>query len=225
MCVPRYRGHAEWHKGAAALNDTQTCPSSRAPAVPGLAAGCTVPLEPAAAEARPRRGGPARRAAWQPRGSSPAQRPRAAAMRAAGRRVPAAAAAGEPASDARGEQPREHGRPRPPATPAPARPTPRCAPGSPADPRGSSLMSPSRAAGQKCVCVEPPRRVKEILEEHFHFQEEECNVKHPAAVALEGVWNVKNNFSIRNLKPVSQNSNDLLLQPEFYSRHTRMKNC
>ncbi|XP_063250577.1 uncharacterized protein C11orf97 homolog isoform X2 [Prinia subflava] len=184
MCVPRYRGHAEWHKGAAALNDTQTCPSSRAPAVPGLAAGCTVPLEPAAAEARPRRGGPARRAAWQPRGSSPAQRPRAAAMRAAGRRVPAAAAAGEPASDARGEQPR-----------------------------------------QKCVCVEPPRRVKEILEEHFHFQEEECNVKHPAAVALEGVWNVKNNFSIRNLKPVSQNSNDLLLQPEFYSRHTRMKNC
>uniref|UniRef100_A0A8C0U681 Uncharacterized protein n=1 Tax=Cyanistes caeruleus TaxID=156563 RepID=A0A8C0U681_CYACU len=78
--------------------------------------------------------------------------------------------------------------------------------------------------GQKCVYVEPPRRVKEILEEHFHFQEEECNVKHPAAVALEGVWNVKNNFSIRSLKPESQSSNDLLLQPQFYSRHARTKN-
>ncbi|XP_058682553.1 uncharacterized protein C11orf97 homolog [Poecile atricapillus] len=104
-------------------------------------------------------------------------------MRAAGRQV-SAAAAGEPSSDVRGEQPR-----------------------------------------QKCVYVEPPRRVKEILEEHFHFQEEECNVKHPAAVALEGVWNVKNNFSIRSLKPESQSSNNLLLQPQFYSRHARTKNC
>ncbi|KAL2311108.1 hypothetical protein Nmel_002796, partial [Mimus melanotis] len=77
--------------------------------------------------------------------------------------------------------------------------------------------------GQKCVYVEPPRRVKEILEEHFHFQREECNVKHPAAVALEEVWNVKNNFSIRSPKPMSQNSSDLLLQPQFYSRHARMK--
>ncbi|XP_023801686.1 uncharacterized protein C11orf97 homolog isoform X2 [Cyanistes caeruleus] len=103
-------------------------------------------------------------------------------------------------------------------------PTPPCPLGSPAAPRGSSLTSPSTAAGQKCVYVEPPRRVKEILEEHFHFQEEECNVKHPAAVALEGVWNVKNNFSIRSLKPESQSSNDLLLQPQFYSRHARTKN-
>uniref|UniRef100_A0A803W9A5 Uncharacterized protein n=1 Tax=Ficedula albicollis TaxID=59894 RepID=A0A803W9A5_FICAL len=79
--------------------------------------------------------------------------------------------------------------------------------------------------GLKCVYVEPSRRVKEILEEHFHFQKEECNVKHPAAVAVEEVWNVKNNFSIRSLKPVSQNRSDLLLQPQFYSRHARMKNC
>ncbi|XP_016152893.1 PREDICTED: uncharacterized protein C1H11orf97 [Ficedula albicollis] len=84
-------------------------------------------------------------------------------------------------------------------------------------------MAPSAAAGLKCVYVEPSRRVKEILEEHFHFQKEECNVKHPAAVAVEEVWNVKNNFSIRSLKPVSQNRSDLLLQPQFYSRHARMK--
>ncbi|XP_039574684.1 uncharacterized protein C11orf97 homolog [Passer montanus] len=104
-------------------------------------------------------------------------------MRAAARHA-AAAAAGEPGSEARGEQPR-----------------------------------------QKCVYVEPPRRVKEILEEHFHLQKEECNINHPAAVALEGVWNVKNNFSTRSLKPVSQNSSDLLLQPQFYSRHAKVKNC
>ncbi|XP_027739101.1 uncharacterized protein C11orf97 homolog isoform X2 [Empidonax traillii] len=79
--------------------------------------------------------------------------------------------------------------------------------------------------GKKCVYVEPSRRVKEILEEHLRFQEEECNVKHPAAVALEGVWDVKNNFSIRSLKAVSQNRSSLLLQPQFYSRHARMKNC
>ncbi|XP_039911156.1 uncharacterized protein C11orf97 homolog [Hirundo rustica] len=143
-------------------------------------------------------------------------------MRAAGRRIPAAAA-GEPGGDTRGEHPRELGRPRPPLPqPGPASP---CPLGSPGVPRDSSLMAPGTAAGQKCVYVEPPRRVKEILEEHFHFQKEECNVKHPAAVALEGVWNVKNNFSIRSLKPVSQNSNDLLLQPQFYSRHAKMKNC
>ncbi|XP_027533200.1 uncharacterized protein C11orf97 homolog [Neopelma chrysocephalum] len=104
-------------------------------------------------------------------------------MRAAGRELPAAAAE-EPGSDARGEQPRK-----------------------------------------KCVYVEPPRRVKEILEEHLHFQKEECDVKHPAAVALEGVWDVKNNFSIRSLKAVSQNRSSLLLHPQFYSRHARIKNC
>uniref|UniRef100_A0A8C3Q4H2 Uncharacterized protein n=1 Tax=Geospiza parvula TaxID=87175 RepID=A0A8C3Q4H2_GEOPR len=125
------------------------------------------------------------------------------AMRAAGRRTPAAAA-GEPGSDVRGEQPREHGRPRSPASPGPPALSPR-------EPR------------QKCVYVEPPRRVKEILEEHFHLQEEECNVNHPTAVALEGVWNVKNNFSIRSLKPVSQKNSDLLVQPQFYSRHARVK--
>ncbi|KAL9867180.1 uncharacterized protein C11orf97 homolog isoform 2-T2 [Geothlypis trichas] len=153
-------------------------------------------------------------------------------MRAAGRHTPAAAAAtGEPGSDVRGEQPREHGRPRFPASLAPARVHPALSPREPS--RSSlmspslmspSLMSPSTAAGQKCVYVEPPRRVKEILEEHFHLQEEECNVNHPTAVALEGVWNVKNNFSTRSLKPVSQNNSDLLVEPQFYSRHARVKN-
>lgn len=29
--------------------------------------------------------------------------------------------------------------------------------------------------------VEPPRRVKEILEEELYFRKEACHVKHPAA--------------------------------------------
>ncbi|OPJ90316.1 hypothetical protein AV530_010123 [Patagioenas fasciata monilis] len=79
--------------------------------------------------------------------------------------------------------------------------------------------------GKKLAYVEPSRRVKEILEEELCFWKEACQVKHPAAVALEGIWSAKKNFSLRNLKPVSQNKNSLLLQPQFYSRHGGMKNC
>ncbi|KAM6144674.1 LOW QUALITY PROTEIN: uncharacterized protein C11orf97 homolog [Phoenicopterus ruber ruber] len=75
---------------------------------------------------------------------------------------------------------------------------------------------------KKFVYVEPSRRVREILEEELCFRKEACHVKHPAAVALEGIWSVKN-FSIGSLKPVSQNRNGLLLQPQFYSRHAGMK--
>ncbi|KAM6418693.1 uncharacterized protein C11orf97 homolog [Pluvialis apricaria] len=78
---------------------------------------------------------------------------------------------------------------------------------------------------KKFVYVEPSRRVKEILEEELSFRGEACHVNHPAAVALEGIWSVKKNFSIGSLKPVSQNRNGLLLQPRFYSRHAGMKNC
>ncbi|XP_010164483.2 uncharacterized protein C11orf97 homolog, partial [Antrostomus carolinensis] len=76
---------------------------------------------------------------------------------------------------------------------------------------------------KKFVYVEPSRRVKEILEEELCFWKEACHVKHPAAVDLEGIWSMKKNFSIGSLKPVSENGNGLLLQPQFYSRHTGMK--
>ncbi|XP_014813747.1 PREDICTED: uncharacterized protein LOC106897564 [Calidris pugnax] len=78
---------------------------------------------------------------------------------------------------------------------------------------------------KKVVYVEPSRRVKEILEEELSFRKEACHVKHPAAAALEGIWSVKKNFSLGNLKQVSQNRNGLLLQPQFYSRHGGTKNC
>ncbi|GAB0180713.1 hypothetical protein GRJ2_000536600 [Grus japonensis] len=91
---------------------------------------------------------------------------------------------------------------------------------------GGDIRGEAAGGGQpwkKYVYVEPSRRVKEILEEELCFQKEACHVKHPAAVALEGIWSVKNNFSIGSLKPVSQNRNSLLLQPQFYSRHAGMK--
>ncbi|XP_053790336.1 uncharacterized protein C11orf97 homolog isoform X2 [Vidua chalybeata] len=102
------------------------------PAVPGAGAW---PQPASGAASRPRLPG----SLATPAATARPNRPAAAAMRAAGRQMPAAAA-GEPGSHARGEQPR-----------------------------------------QKCVYVEPPRRVKEILEEHFHLQEEECKINHPAA--------------------------------------------
>ncbi|XP_010576566.1 PREDICTED: uncharacterized protein LOC104838502 [Haliaeetus leucocephalus] len=84
-------------------------------------------------------------------------------------------------------------------------------------------MAEGGQGGKKFVYVEPPRRVKDILEEELYFRTEACHVKHPAAVALEGIWSLKKNFSIGSLKPVSQNRNGLLLQPQLYSRHAGMK--
>ncbi|XP_064896794.1 uncharacterized protein C11orf97 homolog [Columba livia] len=91
---------------------------------------------------------------------------------------------------------------------------------------GSGVRGEAAAGGQpwkKLAYVEPSRRVKEILEEELCFWKEACQVKHPAAVALEGIWSVKKNFSLGSLKPVSRNKNSLLLQPQFYSRHGGMK--
>ncbi|XP_042648739.1 uncharacterized protein C11orf97 homolog [Tyto alba] len=95
-----------------------------------------------------------------------------------------------------------------------------------AEEAGSDGRGEAAGGGQpwkKFVYVEPSRRVKEILEEELYFQKEACQVKHPAAVALEGIWSVKKNFSFGSLAPVSQNRNSLLLQPQLYSRHTGMK--
>ncbi|XP_043385012.1 uncharacterized protein C11orf97 homolog isoform X1 [Chelonia mydas] len=73
--------------------------------------------------------------------------------------------------------------------------------------------------GKKFVYVEPPKRVKEVLEEELYFRRDGCQIKHPAAVALEGIWSLKRNFSVGGFKPTSQNRNSLLSQPKYYSRH------
>uniref|UniRef100_A0A8B9MV72 Chromosome 11 open reading frame 97 n=1 Tax=Accipiter nisus TaxID=211598 RepID=A0A8B9MV72_9AVES len=147
----------------------------------------------AAAEAEPHRLRPPP-FLWQPVRPAPTCPGAAAAMRAASGKQPATAAAEEAGSRIRGEAAGD---------------------GQPCEAR--------RSPGKKFVYVEPPRRVKEILEEELYFRKEACHVKHPAAVALEGIWSLKKNFSIRSLKPVSQNRNGLLLQPQLYSRHAGMK--
>ncbi|KAM9173339.1 uncharacterized protein C11orf97 homolog [Pangshura tecta] len=90
---------------------------------------------------------------------------------------------------------------------------------------GSSICAEPAGSGhcgqpwKKFVYVEPPKRVKEVLEEELYFRRDGCQIKHPAAVALEGIWSVKRNFSVGGLKPASQNRNSLLSQPKYYSRH------
>ncbi|KAL7983274.1 hypothetical protein Chor_000150 [Crotalus horridus] len=34
--------------------------------------------------------------------------------------------------------------------------------------------------GKKFVYVEPPRRVREVLEEELYFQRDECRIRHPS---------------------------------------------
>ncbi|KAM4682954.1 LOW QUALITY PROTEIN: uncharacterized protein C11orf97 homolog [Amazona ochrocephala] len=94
-----------------------------------------------------------------------------------------------------------------------------------AEEAGSDVCGQAAGGGQawKNLYVEPSRRVKELLEEELYIQKEACCVKHPVAEALEGIWNVKKNFSIGSLNSVQQSRNSLLLQPQFYSRHTGMK--
>ncbi|XP_053944746.1 uncharacterized protein C11orf97 homolog [Cuculus canorus] len=128
-----------------------------------------------------------------------------------------------------GSAPRLADPPRP--RPAPLWPPPRpgAASSEPAAMRAAGSGDSAEAAAEqpwkKFVYVEPSRRVKEILEEELYIQEEAWRVKHPAAVAVEGIWSLKKNFNIGSLKPVSQNRNGLLLQPQFYSRHAGRKNC
>ncbi|XP_015136018.1 uncharacterized protein C11orf97 homolog isoform X2 [Gallus gallus] len=92
-----------------------------------------------------------------------------------------------------------------------------------ADSDGRSETAGGGQPRKNFLYVEPCKRVKEILEEELCFWKEECHIRHPAAVALKGIWNVKKNFSIGGLQPASQNRNGLLLQPQFYSRHVGMK--
>uniref|UniRef100_R4GD78 Chromosome 11 open reading frame 97 n=1 Tax=Anolis carolinensis TaxID=28377 RepID=R4GD78_ANOCA len=73
---------------------------------------------------------------------------------------------------------------------------------------------------KKFVYVEPPKRVKEVLEEELCFRKDECRVKHPSEVALEGIWSLKRNFPVGGFQPASQNQNSLFFQPKYYSRHT-----
>uniref|UniRef100_A0A2K6S8K4 Chromosome 11 open reading frame 97 n=1 Tax=Saimiri boliviensis boliviensis TaxID=39432 RepID=A0A2K6S8K4_SAIBB len=72
---------------------------------------------------------------------------------------------------------------------------------------------------KKLLYCEPHKRIKEVLEEELYVKRDECYIKNPAAVALEGIWSIKRNLPVGGLKPGLPSRNGLLPQPKYYSRH------
>nr|XP_045001402.1 uncharacterized protein C11orf97 homolog isoform X2 [Jaculus jaculus] len=66
---------------------------------------------------------------------------------------------------------------------------------------------------------EPHKRIKEVLEEELYIKRDECHIKNPPAVALEGVWSIKRDLPVGGLTPGLQSRNSLLPQAKYYSRH------
>uniref|UniRef100_A0A8C5S9T4 Chromosome 11 open reading frame 97 n=1 Tax=Laticauda laticaudata TaxID=8630 RepID=A0A8C5S9T4_LATLA len=89
----------------------------------------------------------------------------------------------------------------------------------------SSIEMVFPQTGKKFAYAEPPRRVREVLEEELYFQRDECRIRHPSEVALERIWSLKRNFPVGGFNPASQNQSCFLSQP-YYSRHAviRSKN-
>ncbi|XP_016014214.2 uncharacterized protein C11orf97 homolog [Rousettus aegyptiacus] len=77
----------------------------------------------------------------------------------------------------------------------------------------------SRKQWKKFLYCEPHKRIKEVLEEELYIKRDECHIKNPPAVALEGIWSIKRNLPVGSLKPGLQSRNTLLPQAKYYSRH------
>ncbi|XP_040113840.1 uncharacterized protein C11orf97 homolog [Oryx dammah] len=77
----------------------------------------------------------------------------------------------------------------------------------------------SRKQWKKFLYCEPHKRIKEVLEEELYIKRDECHIKHPPAVALEGIWSIKRNLPVGGLKPGLPSRNSLLPQAKYYSRH------
>ncbi|XP_032708676.1 uncharacterized protein C11orf97 homolog [Lontra canadensis] len=72
---------------------------------------------------------------------------------------------------------------------------------------------------KKFLYSEPHKRIKEVLEEELYIKRDECHIKNPPAVALEGIWSIKRNLPVGGLKLGPPSRNSLLPQAKFYSRH------
>ncbi|XP_049745502.1 uncharacterized protein C11orf97 homolog [Elephas maximus indicus] len=72
---------------------------------------------------------------------------------------------------------------------------------------------------KKFLYCEPHKRIKEVLEEELYIKRDECHIKNPPAVALEGIWSIKRNLPVGSLKPGLPSRNSLLPQAKYYSRH------
>ncbi|KAM7085653.1 uncharacterized protein C11orf97 homolog [Molossus nigricans] len=77
----------------------------------------------------------------------------------------------------------------------------------------------SRKQWKKFLYCEPHKRIKEVLEEELYIKRDECHIKNPPAVALEGIWSIKRNLPVGGLKPGLSSRNTLLQQAKYYSRH------
>ncbi|XP_019648185.2 uncharacterized protein C11orf97 homolog [Ailuropoda melanoleuca] len=88
--------------------------------------------------------------------------------------------------------------------------------------RGEPGGGPQESCKQwkKFLYSEPHKRIKEVLEEELYAKRDECHVKNPPAVALEGIWSIKRNLPVGGLKPGLPSRNSLLPQAKsYYSRH------
>ncbi|XP_061059685.1 uncharacterized protein C11orf97 homolog [Eubalaena glacialis] len=77
----------------------------------------------------------------------------------------------------------------------------------------------SRKQWKKFLYCEPHKRIKEVLEEELYIKRDESHIKHPPAVALEGIWSIRRNLPVGGLKPGLLSRNSLLPQAKYYSRH------
>ncbi|XP_037695707.1 uncharacterized protein C11orf97 homolog [Choloepus didactylus] len=84
---------------------------------------------------------------------------------------------------------------------------------------GSGGSQEPRKQWKKFLYCEPHKRIKEVLEEELYIKRDECHIKNPPAVALEGIWSIKRNLSVGGLKPGLLSRNSLLPQAKYYSRH------
>ncbi|XP_003781380.1 uncharacterized protein C11orf97 homolog [Otolemur garnettii] len=72
---------------------------------------------------------------------------------------------------------------------------------------------------KKFLYCEPHKRIKEVMEEELYIKRDECHIKNPSTVALEGIWSIKRNLPVGGLKPGLPSRNSLLPQAKYYSRH------
>ncbi|XP_059961160.1 uncharacterized protein C11orf97 homolog [Mesoplodon densirostris] len=88
---------------------------------------------------------------------------------------------------------------------------------------GGRGLQESRKQRKKFLYCEPHKRIKEVLEEELYIKRDECHIKHPPAVVLEGIWSIKRNLSVGGLKPGLPSRNSLLPQAKYYSRHRGLR--
>ncbi|XP_008821346.1 uncharacterized protein C11orf97 homolog [Nannospalax galili] len=87
-----------------------------------------------------------------------------------------------------------------------------------AEPGGPEPRQP-REQWKTFLYCEPHRRIREVLEEELYIRRDECHVKSPPAVALDGVWSIQRNLPVGSAKPGQPSRNSLLPQAKYYSRH------